>query len=107
MWYLGYFDEAMSGYMAARGYPYATLIQDGSDMQLVHTELDWSGPINWGDSVDVGVHPAAMGTTSFTLEFDVRCNGATACRGRTVYVVIATDGSGKIPIPDRLRTALS
>jgi len=53
--------------------------------------------------VAVGVRRAATGTTSFTLEFDVRRHGETACLGPTVYVVIATDGTGKIPIPDRLR----
>jgi acyl-CoA thioester hydrolase len=107
MWYLAYFDEAMAGYLADCGYPYQELIKDGADTQLVHTELDWKGPVTWGDEVAVGVRTAATGTTSFTLEFDVRCNGVSACVGRTVYVVIATEGSGKIAIPDRLRAALS
>lgn len=106
MWYLGYFDEAMGGYLAACGYPYPELLRDGVDTQVVHAELDWKGSITWGDEVAVGVRTAATGTTSFTLEFDVRCNGEIACLGRTVYVVIATDGTGKIPIPDRLRDAL-
>jgi len=107
MWYLGYFDEAMGGYLAARGYPYSELIKDGVDTQLVHTELDWTGSLAWGDEIDIGVRTVASGTTSFTLEFDVRRNGQTACLGRTVYVVIATDGTGKTPIPDRLRAILS
>ncbi len=76
-------------------------------MQLVHTELDWSGPARWGDDVRVGVLPVRLGSTSFTLQFDVRANDRRICLGQTVYVVIATDGSGKIPIPDRLRAVLS
>ena len=107
MWYLAYFDEAMTGFFADRGYAYADLVRDGADTQLVHTELDWTGSITWGDDVRVGVRTAALGTTSFTLEFDVRRGGETTCLGRTVYVVVATDGSGKIPIPDRLRAVLS
>jgi len=36
MWYLGSFDEAMGGYLTARGYPFPELIKDGADTQLVH-----------------------------------------------------------------------
>lgn len=107
MWYLGYFDEAMGGYLAACGCPYPELIKDGVDTQVVHTELDWKGSVTLGDEVAVGVRTVTTGITSFTLEFDVRRNGETACLGRTVYVAIAADGTGKVPIPDRLRDALS
>ncbi len=107
MWYLAYFDEAMTGFFADRGYPYPALVEDGAETQLVHTELDWKSSVTWGDDVAVGVRTAALGTTSFTLEFDVRRAGETACLGRTVYVVVAADGSGKIPIPDKLRAVLS
>ena len=107
MWYLAYFDEAMTGFFAARGYPYALLVEDGVDTQLVHTELDWTSSVTWGDDVTVGVRTAALGTTSFTLEFTVRRGAEISCVGRTVYVVVATDGSGKLPIPDKLRAVLS
>ena len=107
MWYLAFFDEAFGGYLAARGYPYPKLIEDGVDTQVVHTELDWSASVGWGDEVAVGVSTASLGTTSFTLRFDVRCNGQIVCVGRTVYVTISTDGAGKITIPDRLRAALA
>ncbi len=46
------------------------------------------------------------GTTSFTLGFTVRGPAGTVATGETAYVVVATDGSGKKPIPDRLRRAL-
>jgi acyl-CoA thioester hydrolase len=107
MWYLGYFDEAMAGYLAARGYPYPDLIRDGADTQVVHSELDWTGSAVWGDQIDVAVRTAALGTTSFTLDFDLLHDRRSLCRGRNVYVVIATDGFGKIPIPPRLRTCLA
>jgi acyl-CoA thioester hydrolase len=107
MWYLGYFDEAMGGYLAACGYPYPELIRDRADTQVVHAEIDWTGSVGWGDTISVGVRTAGLGATSFTLDFDLRRAGQRVCTGRNVYVVIATDGSGKMPIPGRLRAALS
>jgi len=107
MWYLAYFDEAMTGFLEASGLPYAALQADGHDVQLVHTELDWRGALGWGDPIRIRVRPDGIGRTSFTLAFEVR--GAAddvLVTGRTVYVCIRLDGGGKTPIPDALRTAL-
>ncbi len=106
MWYLGWFDEAMTAYLAAIGKPYVTMIADGLDVQLVHTELDWAAGVRHGDDVVVEVATEKVGRTSFTLAFGVIRNGAQVVTGRTVYVVVATDGSGKQQLPEDWRTAL-
>ncbi len=104
--YLVWFDEAMTGLLAARGLPYTEMERRGADVMLVHTELDWMGSVGWGDEVVVAVATAAIGTTSFTLDFEVRRAGEPAVLGRTVYVCVAPGGGGKQPIPDFLRAAL-
>ena len=106
MWYLAYFDDAMTAFLGHRGLPYDELLASGFDAMLVHTELDWHGGVAWGDDIVVAVSPARLGGTSFTLDFQVRRGGEPVVDGRTVYVVVATDGSGKQPIPERLRAAL-
>ena len=40
MWYLGWFDDAMTQFLGEIGYPYTALNADGLDVQLVHTEAD-------------------------------------------------------------------
>src|SRR5450759_2790975 len=40
MWYLAYFDDAMTAWLAHRGVPYQQLFAAGLDVQLVHTEVD-------------------------------------------------------------------
>jgi acyl-CoA thioester hydrolase len=105
-WYLAYFDDAMTGFLADRGVPYAVLIDSGCDFQLVHTELDWSGSLGFGDAASVSVRAVTVGTTSFTLAFEVGRDGVTVCSARTVYVVVGVDGSGKREIPPGLRAAL-
>jgi acyl-CoA thioester hydrolase len=106
MWYLAYFDDAMTALLAHGGLPYTELLQEGWDVQLVHTELDWTGPLRWGEPAEVDVALARVGTTSFTLQFAARAGDRVVCTGETVYVAVATDGWTKVAIPDRLLEAL-
>jgi acyl-CoA thioester hydrolase len=106
MWYLGYFDEAMAEFLAEGGVAYPDLLASGYDVQLVHTEIDWQDSLRWPDRAEVEVRLDGAGTTSFGLAFEVRTGGEVVATGRTVYVVVATDGSGKRPIPAPIRAAL-
>ena len=106
-WYLAYLDEAMSAYLILRGVPYPVLTGSGLDVQLVHTELDWRGAARFGDELAVDVRTDALGRTSFTLAFEIRRGDEAIVTARTVYVVVALDGSGKRELPDFLRAALA
>ena len=106
MWYLAYFDDAMTAFLSHRGMDYDDLTAAGFDVMLVHAELDWRGGVGWRDDVRVAVSPSRIGATSFTLDFQVRRAGEGLVDGRVVYVVVATDGSGKHPLPADLVAAL-
>jgi acyl-CoA thioester hydrolase len=106
MWYFAWFDEAMARFLGEVGYPYLTMTADGLDVQLVHTEADWRAGVRYGESVTVDVATEHVGSTSFTLSFTVRAGAQVRSTARTVYVVVATDGSGKQPVPPKLRGAL-
>ena len=106
MWYLGYFDEAMAVYLEEGGLAYPDMLAAGFDVQLVHTEIDWQSSLRWQDQAQVKVELGQAGTTSFDLHFTVSSEDRQVATGRTVYVVVATDGSGKRPIPDLIRAAL-
>jgi acyl-CoA thioester hydrolase len=106
MWYLGYFDEAMAAFVEEGGLRYQEMLAAGFDVQLVRSEIEWRSALHWPDTVEVVVTLAATGTTSFTLAFEVGTGETSVANGRTVYVVVGTDGSGKRPIPDVLRAAL-
>jgi acyl-CoA thioester hydrolase len=106
-WYLAYFDEAMSAFLTARGIPYQKMIEAGYDVQLVRSEIDWRSGLRWQDRAEVAVSTARIGRTSFALDFEVRRDGhEVTCSGRTVYVVVGTDGSGKREIPPLIADAL-
>jgi acyl-CoA thioester hydrolase len=109
--YLTWFDEACTGFLDHVEVTYPGLIASGHDIQVVHSEIDYKGPVRWRDSVRVEVHCERIGSTSFTLGFSVLCHNGTderiAVRGHNVYVVVSTDDWAKRPIPDVLRKALT
>ena len=106
MWYFGWFDDAMTQFFSEIGYPYTELNADGLDVQLVHTEADWRDAVRYGEQVVIDVAAERVGSTSFTLSFGVRVGPEPRATGRTVYVVVSTDGSGKRSVPRRLRVGL-
>jgi acyl-CoA thioester hydrolase len=106
MWYLGYFDEAMAHYLAEGGLPYTAMLEAGFDVQLVRSEIDWRSSLRWPDEFRIEVRTESVGNTSFVLRFEVLVDGDAVAGGRTVYVVIGTDGSGKRPVPPLLLAAL-
>ena len=106
MWYFAWFDDAMTQLLGQGGYPYAEMNADGFDVQLVHTEADWRDAVRYGEQVVIDVACERVGATSFTLWFGVRVGAQERATGRTVYVVVSTDGSGKRPVPPRLRAGL-
>jgi acyl-CoA thioester hydrolase len=105
-WYLTYFDDAFTAFLGARGLPYSVMLDAGFDTQLVRLEIDWKTGLRWQDDVLVAVSTASLGHTSFAIDFETRRNGQVTCSARTVYVVVATDGTGKREIPRLLADAL-
>lgn len=106
MWYLAYFDDAMTAFLEEGGLPYLDMLASGYDVQVVHTEIDWNGPLGFGDPTEVGVGVAHIGNTSFTLRFAVSSSARSVATASTVYVAVRTDGSGKCELPAALLGAL-
>jgi len=96
-----------SAFLESRGLSYQALLDESFDNQLVHAEIDWKAGLRWRDNALISVSTARVGRTSFAIDFQVSRNGTElACSARIVYVVVATDGSGKREIPPQLAEAL-
>ncbi|HET7309987.1 MAG TPA: thioesterase family protein [Mycobacteriales bacterium] len=106
MWYLAWFDNAMTAYLAELGFPYDAMKDLGWDVQLVHTEVDWRGGATFGDELGVEVTTDRIGATSFTLAFRVVRGEEELVTAKTVYVVVGVDDYRKRAVPDDLRKAL-
>jgi acyl-CoA thioester hydrolase len=106
MWYLAYLDDALTGFLDAGGLRYRDMLAAGFDVQVVHAELDWHGPVGFGDDPEARVIVSHIGRTSFTLGFAVVSSGRVVVQASTVYVAVRTDGSGKCELPEALLGAL-
>ena len=106
MWYLAYFDDAMTAFLAHNGLGYGAMLAAGFDVQLVHVDIDWSAGVRFGEPLVVEVRLVRRGATSFTLGFGVRRNGESCAEAKIVYVCVATDGSGKRTLPELLAKGL-
>lgn len=106
-WYLTYFDEAFTAFLQSRGLGYQALIGEGLDFQLVHADIDWKAGLRFRDNAVITVSTARLGRTSFAIDFLASRDGAElACSARIVYVVVATDGSGKRDLSPEIAGAL-
>lgn len=114
-WYLAWFDEAFGTFLDDGGLGYTELVGGGTDVQLVHTEMDWRSPLRWGDDADVEVRLLAVGRHSFTVGYRVCSGERVVLDARTVYVTVGLDTGGpgtagtvrgKVPVPAHLLAAL-
>jgi acyl-CoA thioester hydrolase len=102
--YLTWCDEAMNALIAGLGTPYAALLDRGLDTAVVASELQWSGPVRWGEVVEVDASVERIGRTSFTIAFVVRVAERIGCRVRTTYVLHDLQRR-PVVVPDDLRLA--
>ena len=105
-------DRACTAFFDHLGLPFTDFASWGLDVQVVHAEVDYLVPVRWRDSVRVAARCESLGTTSFTLRFDVirfseDGTDTTTVRGRNVYVVVSTEDWAKREVPAELRAALT
>jgi acyl-CoA thioester hydrolase len=106
MWYLAWFDDAMTAYLAELGFDYEQMLASGFDVQVVHSSVDYRDGVRFRHAPEVRVQPRAIGTTSFRLAFKVVVDQREMVAAEIVYVCVGTDGSGKRAVPPALRAAL-
>lgn len=107
MWYLAFIEEARNAYLEAVGFSLGELLSSGHDIQVVHTSVDWTAAVRFGDDITVEVRPGRVGRTSFGLEYDVKVAESVRARSNAIYVIVDRAICGKAEMPARLRAALT
>ncbi|WP_067650916.1 acyl-CoA thioesterase [Nocardia harenae] len=107
MWYMAFIEEARNGFLAAQGYSLETLLGAGFDIQVVHTRIDWTSALRYGDPLVVEVMPGNVGTTSLGLDYRFLVAGEVRATAAGVYVIVDAALQGKAALPDGLRAALT
>jgi len=90
------------------GWPLEAMIRDGGlALPLVHAQADYRRPMRHGVEVRVAVRIAAIGTTSFTLDYGFTDRaGDLLATARSVHAAIDPNGSGSVQLPPDLAAAL-
>lgn len=81
---------------------------DELDFILAHADIDFESPAVWGDQLQVSMWPSKIGTTSFTLSYEIRevKTGRLIVRSKSVLVAYDYETKQVKPIPPEVRTRL-
>lgn len=76
-------------------------------LPIVHAEADFYAPLTVGDTVEVSLRVAAVGRTSFTLDYQIiDLDGKEVGSAKTIHVTVDPETRGKIALPESFREAL-
>jgi acyl-CoA thioester hydrolase len=103
--YLEYVDVAMTEWFRELGWAYPDLVAAGFDPTLLSMTIEWRRPAVFDEEIDVAVSLEQMGTSSYTLAFEVsRVAGAEPLvSAKAVYVNFDPDTQRSRPIPAFVR----
>jgi 1,4-dihydroxy-2-naphthoyl-CoA hydrolase len=103
-----YAHETYEKFMEEIGCSFAEVFERGVYlMPIVHAEADFMRTVTVGDLLDVEMSVAAVGNSSYTLEYLLKAEDGTEIgRCRTVHVTISRSEKKKIPLPRPIRQGL-
>ena len=104
--YLTYFDVIITELWRELG-GYSEMVDSGHDLVVAEARVRYVSPLRFDDEFEGVAEVSRLGETSFTIAIRLERDGAgereLCAEGENRYVVIATGGGGKRPIPDVLR----
>jgi acyl-CoA thioester hydrolase len=104
--YFTYFDEAMTGYLHAIGYPPSAMAAAGIDVVYADAQCTYRGSARFEDRVHVGFSVRRVGKTSLSAEVSAAVNGEVIARGKLIFVCVSSDDYKKVEVPGNLRDAI-
>jgi len=106
--YGDYVDLACSEFLRA-ALPTPRDVFDGTfEIQTVRQVVEWKAPARFDDVLEVSVWASRIGTSSFTLSFELRraSDGVLLVTCETVYVHVDPKSFAKHSIEPKMRAAL-
>jgi len=99
--------EAYEQMLISEGFGIGEILREKDYLlPLVHVEADYEIPLCPGDEITVQALVSALGTTSYTLSYQVLKMEQVAARVKTVHVCIDKESGRKMSIPKDLRVGL-
>lgn len=104
---LNHFDAAESEFMRSLGVSYSVNQNPHLAFPRVHVECDYTSALVYDDLMDIAVSVDRVGGASFTLAFEVAVDSRNAARGKVVIACIDRRTQRAVPLPEKLREALT
>ena len=105
--YFAYFDIALTELWREAAGGYAGMMEDGIDLQVVEATARYKAPARFDDEIDVTIEVSKLGTTSMLTRYAIHRDGELLVEGELAHVFVDTTALTKVPIPERVRTALA
>lgn len=104
--YLELADVAMAEFFRELGWSYEALVSGGADPSVVSASLTFKRPARHDEILDVEVICRRVGSTSFTLVFEVQRADDTVAVLELVYVNVDAATATSQPLPGAVASAL-
>ncbi len=106
--YSEYVDVGMTEFLRAAGVQHE-FAAGPLDFQLVKQTIEWHAPAHFDEVLELSIGATRLGTTSFDVatRFRVAGQDRVIVSIDTVYVLVDAARLTKMPLPDRIRRALT
>ncbi len=101
-----HFEVAEQEFLREAGFPFSSPSLEEYSFPRVHVECDYRSELRYDDLVRITMRLERLGRTSYTLGFEVTCEGREAAAGRIVIVCINKREKRSVPIPAGFAAAL-
>lgn len=99
--------DALEDFVASEGLSFnEVFLKEDFVFVIVHAEADYYKPLQIGDQLEIHLIIEKIGTTSFTIRYDIFSEQTLVGRAKTVHVTLHGKKREKIPIPLKLRQKL-
>jgi acyl-CoA thioester hydrolase len=107
--YLTYLEQTrFHHWRSLWGFGTPQLPPDMPGVILAHVECDYKRPARYGDVLEIRMHVAELGRSSFKYEYEiVDAEGRTVLTAKTVQVMYDYATERPVPIPDGIRSLLT
>jgi acyl-CoA thioester hydrolase len=104
--YLAYFDVAVTELFRAAIGPWQAMVDRGVDVVVAEANVKFRRPARFDDLITLGARVGSFGTTSATIELDIRRDGELLVEGWLRQVFVDAKTWEKTEIPPWAREAL-
>ena len=77
------------------------------DMILARLEIDFRSPVALGETIEIAVTPARVGTKSFDLDYVLRAADRVVAEAKTVLVAYDYATGSSVELPDEWKERLA